>query len=74
MCPSDPTRRAVRRNFWFCKQLAEQKQGCSHAELVMLLLLCEAQQEELTRIYRSFEYGESMVLRRFDARPDGKGG
>ena len=67
MSHSEPNPRVIRRNFWFCKELAERKQGCSHAELVLLLLLCEAQQEELTRVYVSEQYGLRQVLRRFDA-------
>jgi len=64
MTDSNPTRRDIRRNLWFCKELAERHQGCSHAQLVMLLQLCEAMQEELTAVYRSWEYGEAKVYRR----------
>jgi len=80
MTDSNPTRRDIRRNLWFCKELAERHQGCSHAQLVMLLQLCEAMQEELTAVYRSWEYGEAKVYRRLgtdidmrrrDARTDG---
>jgi len=66
MSEDRPTRRQIRRNLWFCKQLAEQRLGCSHAELVMLLELCEAMQEELTAVYRSWEYGEAKVYRRLE--------